>query len=412
MISKTGFTLYGILISAFLVSCNVGDRQNADDSSTDTTSQAADAGTVEFKKHTLTREFISEGVAIGDVNHDGLTDVMAGAYWFAAPDWKRHEIFAGKAFDPAKEYSDSFLNFSMDVNQDEWIDLIIIDFPGKLAYWYENPRNETGHWKKHLIHETVQVGNESPVLVDIDRDGRMDILCADSGEKQMVWLRAPDSKTETIWKRFSISEKSVPGTDRFSHGLGYGDINKDGRKDVIIKQGWWEAPEDPTQPNWTFHPAALGEDCAQMQTLDINSDGLNDVISSSAHRYGIWWHEQAKEGDGNVKWTQHEISKVFSQSHSTSLTDLNRDGNPDLIVGKRFFAHNDTDNDPGAHEPAVLYWFEYQPGKEPLFEPHEIDNDSGAGLNIVAEDITKDQAIDIVISNKKGVFVFERVAGL
>jgi hypothetical protein len=43
-----------------------------------------------------------------------------------------------------------------------------------------------------------------------------------------------------------------PGTNQFSHGLGLGDINKDGRQDVIIKQGWWEAPQDPQNQNGRF----------------------------------------------------------------------------------------------------------------------------------------------------------------
>lgn len=386
-----------------LAACSGNSQQ------TDTTSSRGEAeDTVAFTKHTLTRDFISEGVAVGDVNHDGSIDVMAGAYWFAAPEWTRQEIFPGKTFDGAKGYSNSFLNFGMDVNQDEWVDLIVVDFPGTLSYWYENPKNGDGHWKKHLVHEAVLVGNESPTLVDLDGDGRMDLLCADSKEKQMVWLKPPASPGETVWQKFTISEKNVPGTDRFSHGLGFGDINNDGRKDVVIKDGWWEGPEDPKQPGWKFHEADLGEDCSQMQVLDVNADGLNDVVSASAHRYGIWWHEQGKDGEGKPTWTQHEISKAFSQSHCTALADINGDRVPDLLVGKRFFAHNDTDNDPGAHDPAVLYWYEFTPGEAPYFHPHQIDDDSGSGLNLVAQDMTGDGTIDVAISNKKGVFVFEQ----
>ncbi len=359
---------------------------------------------VKFEKQVITSEFISEGVAVGDVNHDGRIDVMAGAYWFEAPSWKRHAIVANaEKYVVGKGYSNSFLNFSMDVNQDGWIDQVRIDWPGKAAVWHENPKNKSGDWPMHIIHTSV--GNESPRFVDIDGDGRKDILCNDPEKKQIIWLQAPQQKGDTTWKLTVIaSGDDIPGTHMYTHGLGYADINGDGKKDVLINKGWWEGPSDPATPNWTFHAAALGEDCAQMYVMDLNGDGLADVISSSAHQYGIWWHEQGRDAEGNATWTEHKIDTSFSQSHSLALTDINGDGNPDLVTGKRYFAHNG--GDPGAHDPAVLVWFEYQPGKIPSWTPHQIDNDSGSGLNIVVEDINQDKLPDIVVSNKKGVFVF------
>jgi len=358
---------------------------------------------IRFKKHTLTTDFISEGVAVADVNKDGKTDVIAGTYWFKAPEWTRHEIIEGKAY-KTTEYSNSFLNYSLDVNRDGWMDFIRVGFPGQAATWYENPKNKPGMWKEHMVYHSV--GNESPALYDLDKDGTMDLVCADSKNKKIVWVSAPLTKNDTAWTQHIISNDTVRGTHMYTHGLGFGDINKDGREDVVIREGWWEAPADRKQPDWAFHPAALGKECSQMYPMDLDADGDIDVISASAHNYGIWWHEQVKDQD-SVKWIQHDIYKNFSQTHGMALVDINRDGHLDIVTGKRYYAHNG--KDPGAEEPSVLYWFEYKPGKQPTWIPHQIDDNSGAGLHVVTQDMNKDKLTDIVISNKKGVFVFEQV---
>lgn len=361
------------------------------------------AGKVTFTKHVLTKDFVSEGVAVGDVNHDGKLDVIAGAYWFEAPDWKKHEIAEPVKYKVGEGYSNSFLNFSMDVNQDGWIDQIRIDWPGKAAYWHENPKNMPGHWPVHLIHQSV--GNESPRFVDIDGDGRKDLLCNDPEKKQIIWLKSPDEKGGTTWKVTVIDgREGIPGTHQYTHGLGYADINGDGRKDVLIPEGWWESPADSKQANWVFHPAELSQPSSQMYVMNLNRDRLPDIISASAHLYGIWWHEQKRDASGKISFMHHLIDSSFSQSHSLMLADVNGDGNPDLITGKRYFAHNG--GDPGAHEPAVLNWYEYKPGRTPSWIKHEIDNDSGSGLILVVEDVNGDKLTDIVVSNKKGVYVF------
>jgi len=358
----------------------------------------------DFKKTKITGDFISEGVAVADLNKDGRMDIVAGYYWFEAPNWTRHEMAPSRTYNPRTEYSDSFLNLGMDVNLDGWDDVVIIDFPGKPAFWFENPKNQPGAWKKHIIADSVGVANESPNFVDMDGDGRLDILCADKAKKQIVWLKAPTKKGETEWKRYNLTAEKVLGTEIFSHGLGYGDIDKDGIKDVIIREGWFKGTKDNKGGNWVFHPANLGEPCSHMQVIDVDGDGKNDVVSASAHALGVWWHQQV-EDEGKINFKTHLISTTTAQTHSTILADLNRDGRPDFITGKRSLAHHG--RDPGDADPAMLFWIEFTPGKKPYYREHLIDNDSGSGLNIVVQDMNKDGRLDIVTANKNGVFYFE-----
>jgi hypothetical protein len=389
------YLLVIVILLVSLVSCNQAPGQKA---------------VPTFKKTVLTADFLSEGVTAGDINKDGKMDIIAGYYWFEAPSWIRHEIAPSRVFDPKKEYSNSFLNLCMDVNLDGWTDLVLIDYPGNPGFWFENPKNKPGHWKKYVIADSTGIANESPAFEDIDGDGRPEIICGDLATKQIVWLKAPVKKDDTSWIRYPVSAKDHPGAERFSHGIGYGDINKDGRKDIITKQGWLEAPTDPKQPDWVFHTAELGEDCSHMHAVDVNTDGKIDVVSTSAHKLGIWWYEQLTGADNKTAWKRHLISDTVSQTHATIMTDLNDDGNPDLITGKRYLAHH-SNPDPGSFDPPLLVWFEFSPGKTPYWTQHVLDNNSGAGLNIFAGDMNKDGRTDIVIANKKGVFLLENESG-
>ena len=359
-----------------------------------------------FKKTVITNQFVSEGATEADVNKDGKLDIIAGAFWFEAPAWKRHELTKGDTFN-IRTYGNSFLNFAMDVNQDGWMDYIRVDHPGEPVVWFENPQNKPGYWKMHLINKSL--GNESPMLIDVDEDGRPDLIGNDAIDKQIIWLKSPSRKGDTTWQKVIISANPDIGTHKYTHGIGLGDINGDGRKDLVIKDGWFEAPVDRTQPNWTFHKGEISQECSQMFVLDLNQDGLNDVISASAHKFGIWWHEQKRDASGNITWEHHDIYNKFSQTHGLIVTDFNGDGNPDIVTGKRYFAHNGNGNDPGEFDPPVIYWFEYKPGKTPQWIPHEIDNDSGTGLHVDVLDMNKDGLPDIVTGNKHGVYLFTQV---
>jgi hypothetical protein len=364
-----------------------------------------------FIKHIITSDFISEGVAIADINNDGKPDIIAGAWWFEAPNWTRHAIDTPRHYDPLTQFSNSFLDYCMDVNQDGWVDLIRVSLPGEEIVWYENPGaagtrqrgsagNHSGFWRMHPI--LAHAGNESPALVDVDGDGRPDILCNDWVAKEMIWMKSPSVKGDTVWSRHVIARGEI-GTGRYSHGLGLFDMNGDGRPDVVITKGWWERPADARQENWVFHPADLGEDCAQIYPFDVRHNGVQDIITSSAHRYGIWWHEPT--ADPRV-WVHHLIDSSVSETHSLAMADINGDGQPDLVTGKRYYAHNG--EDPGGHDPAILNWYEFRPGPQPTWVRHLIDTDSGVGEQVLVRDMNGDGKVDIVIANKKGVFWFEQ----
>jgi hypothetical protein len=361
---------------------------------------------VRFKKFHLWDEFYTEAVTVGDVNKDGKIDIIAGARWFEAPDWKAHDIWKHKKFDYTKGYSDSFLNYASDVNEDSWIDLICFDFPGKEVYWFENPAGAETSWKRHLIDSIAS--NESPMFVDIDSDGKKDLVFGNEKIGQIAWFSSSVKGKKVTWKRTPISEKNAKGVGMFSHGFGSGDVNSDGINDIMIIGGWWAAPRDMKTSPWEFHEANLGKPCAQMLTYDFDSDGDADVVSSSAHDYGVWWYEQAFDKDKKSYFITHTIDSTFSESHSLVLEDVNQDGLPDLITGKRFYSHQG--KGPGGLEPAVLYWFELlKDGKQkPVWVRHLIDDTSGVGIQFVTEDMNKDGLPDIVIANKNGVFYFEQ----
>jgi hypothetical protein len=376
----------------------------------DTSAQSSSSSKITFKRAVLDTVFRAEGVAVGDFNHDGKRDIAAGTVWYQAPDWKMH-VTGDKApeYDPLS-YSHAFQTFADDLNGDGWTDLIVVDWPGAMTWWLENPKKDGTIWTQHVL--TPVTNNESPQMLDVDGDGKLDLLAPfspdpmkfDGPERRMGFMTRGSDPAQP-WIIHPVSVTEAPGTKRYSHGLGLGDINRDGRKDIVVTQGWWEAPASSSGGEWTWHAAPLGEDCAQMHVFDFDGDGDNDVLSTAAHRVGMWWHEQLPGG----KWQTHEIDKSFTQTHALCLADMNGDGLPDFITGKRYWAHGPKgDVNPG--DPAVLYWFELKrESSQPSWIPHEIDRDSGVGTQFEVADVNGDGLLDVVTSNKKGVYYFQQV---
>lgn len=248
---------------------------------------AEDDTNIGFVKIQLDDKYRSEGVAVADLNDDGRPDIAIGSVYFAAPDWKMVPIAEEpKVFD-VKRYGDAFLCFADDVNRDGRPDVIVVGFPGKETRWYENPGESDAAWKQFLSIKSTN--NESPHWIDIDGDGRREMVC---GSPRMAFVR-PGTEPRELWSIATIAGANDPDIRGTLHGEGIGDVNGDGRNDVLIVKGWWEAPADARQRVWTFHEADFGGRCGQMPISDFDGDGDNDVLVTSAHGYGIWWYEQS-----------------------------------------------------------------------------------------------------------------------
>ncbi len=361
------------------------------------------ADTPRFEKITITRDFISEGVAIADVNLDGKWDIFAGAYWFEGPDWTPHEIDTPLKRDPLKEYSNSFLDFATDVDHDGYPDLIRVGLPGEELVWYLNPGKKTlDHWEKHELLD--HFGNESPMVVDINGDSAPDIVGNDPIAKEVIWFEAPVKKGDKQFIRHVIARGDM-GTHRYTHGLGHIDMNGDGLLDVVIAKGWWECPKDARKEDWTFHAEELFDDCAQILTPSKVGETPSILFASSAHDYGVWeLHKNIMTIEGSLK--RETLYNEVSETHALALADLNGDGRADLISGKRWYAHNGGDR--GGKDAAVLFWLEAPASSSSTWTPHIIDGDSGVGLQVLARDMNGDGKLDILLCNKKGLFLFKQ----
>jgi hypothetical protein len=308
-------------------------------------------------------------------------------------------------------------SYVYDFNQDGWPDILVL---GRVhmhpAYWYENPQGRGGLWPRHFAFERVR--GESPPFCDIDGDGKPELI----GHWDNRWgVIAPDWGSPTkAWSFHAITE---PGNyNQFYHGTGVGDVNGDGRADLILNEGWWEQPAADAAAGsgkaWVAHSYRFGDrGGAQMFAYDVDGDGDNDIITAlDAHGWGLAWFEQIREG-GLLTFRRHAImgdrseepryGVAFSQPHALAVADIDGDGLIDIVTGKRRWAHGPTgDVEPGATP--VLYWFQLvrESGGAVSFRPHLIDDELGVGVQIVARDVNADGATDVLTASKLGSAVY------
>lgn len=374
-----------------------------------------------FTVQRISDMYYSWGADAADFNKDGILDVVAGPYIYYGPDYtKRSEIFPAITGSPSLDFPYNRVQDTYDFNNDGWPDVLSSAFASTL---YINPKGEHRRWKSYDILPGVGQG-EITTFQDIDQDGKPELVYGSSG---YVRYAKPDINDPTKpWIEYTVSEKG----HALAHGIGTGDINGDGRVDILNALGWWEQPMvlDSTK-RWKYHPVAFGRygkrssniGSSLMAVYDVNGNGLNDVVANlNSHGFGLAWYEQKRDIKGEISFERHMISDdyqfdnkggvTFSQPHGATFADIDNDGIKDFIIGKRYFTHLDNYYDPDPYSAPVLYLYKTvrnpaAPGGAELV-PELIHNRSGAGSEVIAVDLDKNGTLDIITSTNSGTFIF------
>jgi len=371
---------------------------------------AASAGTtLRFSKRQLMIN-PNQSATVGDLNKDGHQDIVYGAYWFVGPH------FVPRAFRPdfyTKEYIRTNSDHVHDVDADGWPDIIAGGWEPDGIYWYKNPGNSAAergapwemhlHWKANLLSKTRGT-MEMFALKDFDGD-RVPELYSANYKKDLpleVWRFGKGEGGAIVLHPFVLGEEGG------GHGFAFGDVNNDGREDVLTEIGWYERPAgDPFAGPWKLHPeSALPHPSCPFAVKDLNRDGRLDIIWGKGHDYGLfWWEQLPPRPDGTTVWKEHLIDRSWSQPHAIALADLDGDGEEELVAGKCIWAHNGAD--PGAAEPPAIYYYKWDRAKRE-FARHTIaapGENIALGRQYSVADLNGDGRLDLTAPSKLGLWV-------
>lgn len=344
-----------------------------------------------------------EGTALADIDRDGRVDVVGNGYWLRQPAdpsdggaWMRHEIGAWPAGSCAQ---------AADINADGRVDVVLSASEVGVGYlsWFAAPADPlSGAWTRydidmvedvHRFHvgdvdrdgfldvvfaemhqsrwhrlgvyygdgggawtlDTIDDGGGHNIAIgDVDADGDVDILSANwnteapDGGDVVLFLSEPGAARLGAFAYVEIDG----ARSRQSFGVAFGDLNRDGRRDVVAGNAWYRNPGGDLAAAWSR--TVFPWDVDAMVAVDVDSDGQLDLIAEGPPSSGtvpVYWLEPTD--DAATVWSRVQIGDIPADaadgtSQGYALGEIAGGGSPEIVLSSRGLYYFRIPTDPRA----------------------------------------------------------------